>query len=74
MRLTADIYNFNPGGNPMRCNRCKGTMSYEKFYGAQENFWGWRCIRCGEIVDATILENRGPMDPDPMRGLKRRRH
>ncbi len=45
----------------MRCHRCKGIMSYEKFYGAQEHFWGWRCICCGEIVDPTILENRGPM-------------
>jgi hypothetical protein len=33
-------------------------MVYEKFYGTQENFSGWRCIFCGEIVDELILENR----------------
>jgi hypothetical protein len=33
-------------------------MVYERFYGVQESFWGWRCITCGEIVDEVILENR----------------
>jgi hypothetical protein len=33
-------------------------MIFEKFYGAQEHFFGWRCIHCGEIVDQVILENR----------------
>jgi hypothetical protein len=33
-------------------------MVYEKFYGDQESFGGWRCIFCGEIVDDVILENR----------------
>jgi hypothetical protein len=33
-------------------------MVYETFYGAQEHFWGWRCIGCGDIVDEVILENR----------------
>jgi hypothetical protein len=33
-------------------------MVYEKFYGSQEHFWGWRCIFCGEIIDPVILENR----------------
>jgi hypothetical protein len=42
----------------MRCDRCRGVMVYEKFYGAQEYFFGWRCIFCGEIIDQVILENR----------------
>ena len=42
----------------MNCNRCGGVMIYERFYGPQEHFWGWRCISCGEIVDEVILENR----------------
>jgi hypothetical protein len=33
-------------------------MVYKKFYGSQEQFWGWNCIYCGEIVDPVILENR----------------
>ena len=45
---------------PMKCYRCNGIMVYEKFYGPQEYFCGWRCIFCGEIVDPVILENRDP--------------
>ena len=42
----------------MKCNRCRGPMSYEKFYGRTEDYFGWRCIVCGEIIDKIILENR----------------
>jgi hypothetical protein len=42
----------------MKCHRCGGVMIYEKFYGLSEEFFGWRCIFCGEIVDQVILENR----------------
>jgi hypothetical protein len=33
-------------------------MVYERFYGLGENFLGWRCVSCGEIIDEVILENR----------------
>jgi hypothetical protein len=33
-------------------------MVYERFYGPDEHFLGWRCILCGEIVDQLILDNR----------------
>jgi hypothetical protein len=42
----------------MKCYRCGGTMVFEKFYGICEEFFGWRCIFCGEIVDKVIMENR----------------
>jgi len=42
----------------MKCIKCGGVMVLEKFYGASEVFFGWRCITCGEIVDQVILENR----------------
>ncbi|MGA2315292.1 MAG: hypothetical protein ABSG71_02800 [Thermodesulfobacteriota bacterium] len=42
----------------MKCCRCGGTMVFEKFYGICEEFFGWRCIFCGEIIDQLILENR----------------
>jgi len=42
----------------MKCNRCGGFMAYEEFYNPLEDFFGWRCISCGEIVDQVILENR----------------
>ena len=42
----------------MKCHRCGSVMVYERFYGPGENFFGWRCIQCGEILDEVILENR----------------
>jgi len=33
-------------------------MYYERFFDQQGNFWGWKCLFCGEIVDEVILENR----------------
>jgi hypothetical protein len=42
----------------MRCHRCGGIRVYEKYYGLEEPFWGWRCICCGDIIDQIILENR----------------
>jgi hypothetical protein len=49
----------------MKCYRCGGTMVFEKFYGICEDFFGWRCIFCGEIVDDVILENRRLMRQMP---------
>jgi len=45
----------------MTCHRCNGAMIYEKFYGQDEHFWGWKCIYCGEIFDQMILENRSEL-------------
>jgi hypothetical protein len=33
-------------------------MSYEKFYDQADDFDGWRCICCGDIMDEIILANR----------------
>jgi len=47
----------------MRCLRCAGWMSCEAYPGdvAVETPWArdnWRCVHCGELVDAVILTNR----------------
>ena len=42
----------------MKCHRWGSVRAYERFYGPDEHFLGWRCILCGEIVDQLILENR----------------
>jgi phage FluMu protein Com len=42
----------------MKCHRCGSLMVYERFYGPEELYLGWRCISCGEILDQVILENR----------------
>ena len=54
----APISKIDSGGKPMRCHRCEGIMSYEIFYCGDGHLWGWRCLRCGDIVDPIILENR----------------
>jgi hypothetical protein len=33
-------------------------MIYDKFYGPHKQFWGWKCVICGEIVDRVVMENR----------------
>jgi hypothetical protein len=33
-------------------------MVFEKYFGIGESFWGWRCVSCGEIIDAVIQKNR----------------
>jgi hypothetical protein len=42
----------------IKCHRYRVAMVYEKFYGPHEQFWGWKCLVYGEIVDPVILENR----------------
>jgi hypothetical protein len=53
-------------------------MAYERFYGPDEYFWGWRCIFCGEIIDQIILENRGDLEESMMasgrRGWQKKGH
>ncbi len=47
----------------MRCSRCGGLMTCEPYtagadVGDFELSDGWRCLNCGEIVDAVILGHR----------------
>lgn len=42
----------------MRCIKCQGTMVHERFFTRGENFWAWRCVNCGQILDEFILNNR----------------
>jgi hypothetical protein len=53
-----DFFLFLYGGINMKCHRCGGAMVFERFYGTSDQFSGWRCILCGEIVDPVIFENR----------------
>jgi hypothetical protein len=57
----------------MKCLRCRDAMVYDKFYGAREQFWGWKCMICGEIVDPVILENRQLMTADQVINVRRAR-
>lgn len=46
----------------MRCRRCQGLMVCERFVDlAQTNLlwaFAWRCVNCGEVLDAVILSHR----------------
>jgi len=44
------------------CQRCKGRMAFEKFYSDNDSFFGWRCVSCGDILDAVILLHRLSQD------------
>ena len=41
-----------------RCSRCGGNMVHESFYGLNEQFTGFKCVICGDVIDAVILQNR----------------
>ncbi len=45
------------------CTRCSGQMTHEMCTDLQSdsgriNFWAFRCIQCGDIVDEVIMRNR----------------
>jgi hypothetical protein len=55
----------------MRCRRCQGLMVWDRFIDLAQTdlLWafGWRCVNCGEVLDAVILSHRGPAGtlPEP---------
>jgi len=46
----------------IRCQRCNGRMTFEKFYGENDVFFGWHCVMCGDILDGVILLHRLSQD------------
>ncbi len=46
------------------CQRCSGRMAFEKFYGINDSFSGWRCVTCGDILDPVILLHRLSQEAD----------
>ncbi len=52
----------------MKCTKCGCLMNFEKFYGEANDFYGWRCICCGDIVDDVILRNRSKKIRGPLKG------
>jgi len=48
--------------NRIKCPKCSGWMVFEKFYGHNDVFSGWRCILCGNILDPVILLHRISQD------------
>ncbi len=46
------------GERPNRCDRCGGLLVREGFEEGAGLAEGWRCVICGERLDAIILKNR----------------
>ena len=44
--------------NGIHCQRCNGRMTFEKFYGQNDSFFGWHCVMCGDVLDPVILLHR----------------
>jgi hypothetical protein len=44
-----------------KCHRCSGAMAYDRIYSSHGEYWGWKCLICGEIIDPVILNNRQSM-------------
>ncbi len=42
----------------IHCLRCNGHMTFEKYYGPSNCFFGMRCLLCGDILDPIILLHR----------------
>ena len=42
----------------MKCLRCKGLMTLERFSDFFLVFHAWKCINCGAILDHTISVNQ----------------
>lgn len=47
----------------MTCHRCHGLMVRDYFFDVEESYgrpWitGWRCVSCGNVVDAVIQRRR----------------
>ena len=56
----------------MKCHRCGSVMVYERFYGSDGHFLGWRCIQWGEMLDEVIAKIVGG-DGQAEWGMKERR-
>ncbi len=45
------------------CPRCGGLLVTDQWLDLQDDsgqldFWGRRCVQCGEVIDPVILQNR----------------
>lgn len=51
----------------MRCRRCQGLMVWDRFIdlAQTDRLWAfvWRCVNCGEVLDAVILSHRRNASP-----------
>lgn len=46
----------------MSCLRCQGFVCCERLH--KNGLWWWRCVNCGDRVDAIILKNRSAQEAE----------
>lgn len=61
------------------CVRCGGLMVLDHYIDLQDDTGqigmdAWRCMCCGEVIDAVILENRFKPAPNLIYGTKQRNY
>jgi len=66
------------GGRDL-CARCRGPMVVDHHMDllddtGQIDVTVWRCTSCGEVIDPTILRNRGERAPNLLCGTKQRKY
>ena len=45
----------------MKCRRCNGLLVKDRLYDLYDthvHLDAWRCLACGDVLDAVILQNR----------------
>ncbi len=57
------VRNWEQVVGPDDCPRCGGLLVIDQWLdlqddGGQLDFWGRRCVQCGEVIDPIILYNR----------------
>lgn len=62
----------------MKCLRCQGLMVSHTMEDAgaptsSGSFFGWKCLLCGEVIDAVIAANRRER-PEPSHDRTRPRY
>jgi late competence protein required for DNA uptake (superfamily II DNA/RNA helicase) len=61
-KMTAAQNKGDKKKSEIRCQRCNGRMTFEKFYGENDAFFGRHCLMCGDILDGVILLHRLSQD------------
>ncbi len=64
--------------NVATCTRCAGLLIREGLFDlfsetGDRHQWAWRCVQCGNIVDALILKHRTCANPSTRNVMGRRR-
>ncbi|MDH4228922.1 MAG: hypothetical protein OEW11_04135 [Nitrospirota bacterium] len=49
------------------CPKCRGYMYTERFADFSLTFFAWKCLNCGTVMDAGIIENKSGLHVNHMK-------